>query len=97
MVLKFDCIIKLQLDVRETILAINPWHKNYLSYEIIKCWHLKITSRELGLKFNIRLMGIRIQYGEGTDDFQKECLENSEMERKFVERYVNAKERLELG
>lgn len=83
--------------MRETIISINPRHIIYLSYEIIKCWHLKITSRELGLKFNIRLMGIRIQYGEGTGDCQQECLENSEMERKFVERYVNAKERLELG
>lgn len=70
MVLKFDFIIILQLDIRETILAINSRHIIYLSYETIKCWHLKITSRELSLKFNIRLMGIRIQYGEGTDDCQ---------------------------
>lgn len=70
MVLKFDFIIRLQLDIREKILAINPRRIIHLSYEIIKCWHLKITSRELGLQFNIRLMGKRIQYGEGTDDCQ---------------------------
>lgn len=69
MVLQFYFIIRLQLHIRETILAIKPRHIIYLSYEIIKCWHLKITC-ELGLKFNIRLMGIRIQYGEGMDDRQ---------------------------
>lgn len=70
MVLTFYFIIRFKLDMRETIISINPRHIIYLSYEIIKCWHLKITSRELGLKFNIRLMGIRIQYGEGTGDCQ---------------------------